>query len=406
MIPLVHCLVPPRVFALHYTEDGSLAQRRCIPDGSSPDSSLVPPGSGRAKIETGKMLQRTIRLFWISIAIILGGMMVPIALPAPPSVVAGPIFSDISQTWALSEIEFLASQNLLQGYADGTFRPTNPITRAEFTDLVVKSFSSPLNSSLGFVDLSSSFWAASFIARAQQEGWVNGFPDGTFRPQEPITIAQAIAVLVRIADWPLEQWLFPTTPSSWAASYLAAARGHQIIRDGDPYFHPDQAFGDEQATREEVAAFVARSVMQTGSYPASSEPATDWRCRAFLDLIGQTRSQAGLPTLIFDPRLAEFANSYVQEMGQNHFFSHDSPISGDFTQRAQVLFQEGYLQVGENLGAAADCTTAEAVQMLFAEFMSSPAHRSNILGGDWTRIGLGFWDSSDQFLLVLTFGCK
>jgi len=104
--------------------------------------------------------------------------------------------------------------------------------------------------------------------------------------------------------------------------------------------------------------------------------------------------------------LAEFADGYVQEMGRNHFCSHDSPISGGFAQRAQVLFQEGYLQVGENLGTAADCTTAEAVQMLFAEFMSSPAHRSNILGGDWTRIGLGFWDSGDQFLLVLTFGRK
>jgi uncharacterized protein YkwD len=353
-----------------------------------------------------KMLKRTILSFWISIAIVLGGMLVPVALPAPPSVVAGPIFSDISQTWALSEIEFLANQNLLQGYADGTFCPTNPITRAEYVDLIVKAFSLPGNGQPVFSDLPTDFWALSYITRAHEAGWVVGFPDGTFRPQEPITIAQAIGVLVRIADWPLEQWPFPTSPSSWAASYLAAARGHQIIRDGDPYFHPDQAFGDELATREEAVVFVARSLMQTGSLPPSSESITDWRCQALLDLIGQTRSQAGLPTLIFDPRLVEFANNYVQEMGRNHFFSHDSPISGGFTQRAQVLFQEGYLQVGENLGAAADCTTAEAVQMLFAEFMSSPAHRSNILGGDWTRIGLGFWDSGDQFLLVLTFGCK
>jgi uncharacterized protein YkwD len=93
-------------------------------------------------------------------------------------------------------------------------------------------------------------------------------------------------------------------------------------------------------------------------------------------------------------------------MGLNHFFSHESPISGDFAQRAQILFQEGYSQVGENLGTTAGCTTAEAIQMLFAEFMSSPAHRSNILGSDWTRIGLGLWDSGDQFLLVLTFGRK
>jgi hypothetical protein len=52
IFPLVHYLLAPRAFALRYTEDGSLAQRRCIPDGSLPDPPFVPPGAGCAKIET------------------------------------------------------------------------------------------------------------------------------------------------------------------------------------------------------------------------------------------------------------------------------------------------------------------------------------------------------------------
>lgn len=112
-------------------------------------------------------------------------------------------FVDANSNWANTEIATLTNAGILKGYEDGTFRPDASITRAEFAAVAAR-FDKLEASSLTFSDVAPSHWAYSYIASAAEKGWVNGYSDGTFRPENSITRAEVVkitnAVLNRICD--------------------------------------------------------------------------------------------------------------------------------------------------------------------------------------------------------------
>ncbi|MGV0027449.1 glycoside hydrolase family 10 protein [Phormidesmis priestleyi] len=109
-------------------------------------------------------------------------------------------FNDIQNHWAQACIESLSQKRILNGYPDGSFRPNAPVTRAEYASLMVTTFPGIVNAtipsrSLQFTDVPSNFWAASAIGQATNANFFSGYPDGTFRPNQNIPRVQAIAVL-------------------------------------------------------------------------------------------------------------------------------------------------------------------------------------------------------------------
>lgn len=118
----------------------------------------------------------------------------------PHSLEPANTFSDVSNgKWYSASIGILTSAGKLKGYPDGTFRPTKAITRAEFFSLVSR-FAAPSDShseGVFFSDISG-HWAEESIQSASAAGWIIGFGDGTFRPNQPISRAEAVAVLNRV----------------------------------------------------------------------------------------------------------------------------------------------------------------------------------------------------------------
>lgn len=112
-------------------------------------------------------------------------------------------FTDTSGSWAQKEIATLTEAGILNGYQDGAFRPNAPITRAEFA-AIASRFDKLEEGSQQFDDVSPSHWAYQVIASAAKKGWVNGYEDGTFRPDNNITRSEAVkitnAVLERTCD--------------------------------------------------------------------------------------------------------------------------------------------------------------------------------------------------------------
>ena len=147
----------------------------------------------------------------------------------PP--VTGGSFSDVSAgAWYATEVNTLVELDVLSGYEDGTFRPNNAVTRAEFVTAVCKCFDSLSTGSAGFSDVSG-HWAEGFINQAVAEDWISGFPDGTFRPDESIQRCQVTAILNKAlertgsgfaADAGTQE--FVDVPSShWAYEHIAEA---------------------------------------------------------------------------------------------------------------------------------------------------------------------------------------
>ena len=118
--------------------------------------------------------------------------------------VANP-FSDVdADAWYGQSVLYLAENGIIQGYSDGTFRPNEPITRAEFATLASKFDSLDKLETALFNDVSESHWAFSFINSANAKGWVSGFPDGTFKPEDKITRAQVVTIVNRMLKRKIE----------------------------------------------------------------------------------------------------------------------------------------------------------------------------------------------------------
>lgn len=110
-------------------------------------------------------------------------------------------FADVPDGyWAKQPIENNATVGMVQGYPDGTFRPENALTRAELATLLVRAKGIKIKEGRAkqiFKDTKSDFWAARYIEIAQKEGLVKGYPDKTFRPNNKISKVEGIVVMAR-----------------------------------------------------------------------------------------------------------------------------------------------------------------------------------------------------------------
>lgn len=113
---------------------------------------------------------------------------------------------------------------------------------------------------------------------------------------------------------------------------------------------------------------------------------------AFL-LLNQGRAANGLSALTLDPSLCALARLKSQDMNANHYFAHTSPTLGS---AAEMLRNHGYAftSVGENIAHHATVAKAQAA------FMSSTGHRTNILGSQWTKVGIGVCSDSQGYVYV------
>lgn len=101
--------------------------------------------------------------------------------------------------WACKQIQLLTDEEVLVGYPDGTFKPDESATRAEFTAMVVKALhqdKSPLKKTFEFTDVPYKHWAFNTIQRAINFDLVKNSPDNTFRPEDTITKKEAMDIMV------------------------------------------------------------------------------------------------------------------------------------------------------------------------------------------------------------------
>lgn len=107
-------------------------------------------------------------------------------------------YPDVSAgAWYNKAIATLSRMGILSGYEDGSFRPNATVTRAEFAAMAARFDTEAKPVDTPFTDLTGC-WAADEIAKAYGKGWVNGYGDNTFRPNGPITRAEAVTLINRV----------------------------------------------------------------------------------------------------------------------------------------------------------------------------------------------------------------
>ena len=154
----------------------------------------------------------------------------PVEPPVEPEL---PVLTDISGHWAKANIEYLVQMGAISGYPDNTFKPDNPITRAEFAVVLVKAFD--LEAATGKVfDDTASHWAKDYIATAAANGIVTGYSETEFGPDDLITREQMAVMIVKAAKMSLltGELNFSDAEdiSDWATSYVVTAVQNELMK--------------------------------------------------------------------------------------------------------------------------------------------------------------------------------
>jgi peptide/nickel transport system substrate-binding protein len=108
--------------------------------------------------------------------------------------------SDVSGTQFEKQINALVDAGVIAGFPDGTFKPLDPVTRAQFAKLVAvaMNLSSTGFTQSTFSDVAPDHWALGFIEAAVAKGWILGYPDGTFGPEKNITREEMATLMIRV----------------------------------------------------------------------------------------------------------------------------------------------------------------------------------------------------------------
>ena len=165
--------------------------------------------------------------------------------PPTKGEVYGANFSDVEKNrWSATAISYMSEVGILKGYPDGSFKPTAPITRAEFAAMAA-GFADLKEGEKTFTDLAPTHWACDVVKKAAATGWINGYPDGSFKADNPITRAEVVSITNRMLDRKADEAFVDShlselitftdvDKSHWAYYPIAeATNGHEFVRDAN-----------------------------------------------------------------------------------------------------------------------------------------------------------------------------
>jgi S-layer homology domain len=210
---------------------------------------------------------------------ITAGTLAPIVAPAPSFAQTATSFSDVqSNYWAAQFIQSLAQRGVIAGFPDGSFRPDEQVTRAQFAAMLNKAFQkNQVRQVSSFVDVRSNFWAASAIQQSYTTGFMSGYPGSRFEPNQAIPREQVLVSLANGLEYRAQGNVESTLGyfndsaniSGYARSPIAAATENKIVVN-----YPNLKFlnPDRVATRAQVAAFIYQALVSSNQASAINSP--------------------------------------------------------------------------------------------------------------------------------------
>ncbi len=170
------------------------------------------------------------------------------------------LYSDVNVSdWYISALHQLQSKKLIGGYPDGTFKPNHPVTRAELIVMIGRSLNiAGTKRATIYSDVNEQFFASGFIQTGQEIGLISGYPDGTFHPNHPVTREEAAVFLTRAFH--LTQATTQSFPDLDPNHYTFSAI-LRTVGEGIATGYPDGTYHPKEAvTRAELATFLARAL--------------------------------------------------------------------------------------------------------------------------------------------------
>lgn len=160
----------------------------------------------------------------------------------PVSAFAANAMDDISGHWAEAQIQSWVDSEYIKGYPDGTFKPDNNITRAEFMTIANNAFGYTEKADIDYSDVADGSWYADAVAIAKAAGYITGYPGGTMKPNAPITRQEAAVIIAKINELGTDEAAADTfidgdSIASWSKGAIGASVKANIFTG-----YPDGSF--------------------------------------------------------------------------------------------------------------------------------------------------------------------
>lgn len=320
-------------------------------------------------------------------------------------------FSDLSESHRhYHSLNYLQDEAIIEGYSDGTVRPDNSINRAELMKILVEGLDKSTRSSDEncFPDVKEE-WFAKYVCYGQRVGWIDGYPDGTFKPSQNVNKAEALKIILNAFDIDQSaptQHFSDSANSAWYAGYLETAVDKNYIEESSGNLYPGN-----NRTRGEIAEMVARikqlAYMDDPVYTDAIK--TEFATFHYLHKLREANGVTSKLTL--NPHLTKTARLHSEDMAENiGELSHAS--SDNVTQsydriKAEIRKNDDANfdgRTGENVGGGSKMwggTAFSNVKYVHDNiFMPEPNegcnHRTTILSTclPFTEVGIGVYVKS------------
>lgn len=268
----------------------------------------------------------------------------------------------------IQAIEWGQSSNVIAGYPDGSFKPERTVNRAEFLKIILEAVETDVSTAAaasGFVDVDENAWYAPYVRYAKQEGIVQGYADGTFKPEQTVNFAEALKMAY-------EAMKVSTTAggTQWYDRYLSHARTNSILFSVDADMSSDMRRKDvvwiawklslhtnPSVQVETPRKKTAQSNMLTSGnlYPINLLNNQQWKIRitAPVNVVDQqdafevTRNHDRFTVIAYevDQKTGNLRKSYTQDYGARFKQRYTDPHD-DFLEVYRCWYKYEYIQEG------------------------------------------------------------
>ncbi|MBN2086912.1 S-layer homology domain-containing protein [Candidatus Peregrinibacteria bacterium] len=361
--------------------------------------------------------------------------------PTTPAPTNEPLYDIVGNQFETA-IRYLKEKNIIEGYSDGSYKPSKSVNRAEFTKIIVeaKLASNPVSSASNcFPDVKSSDWFAGYVCYAKNNGIIGGYPDGYFRPAETINLAEAAKILVNTLNVSKSS----TESSVWYKVFIEALQNKSYIPNTFQSI-------SQKVNRGEMAEMIWRIKENVYSQPFATfdiqEPSASDNSGAlmscadsnipssvdmeavrtkWLQLYNNARAQQGLSAYSYNDYLNRSATVWSEYMNDTNTMSHKRPGQTNYYDYSIITkwfadlgltFANNYgVTYSENIGygtyrcSDSDCTQEmiDAIEPIFNAYMAErgtgyTAHYDSVMNKYFKIIGLGISVNTSKEVMYLT----
>jgi uncharacterized YkwD family protein len=303
-------------------------------------------------------------------------------------------FKDVStKEWSYPIVVELANAGVIQGYSDGTFRPSVAVTRAQSAIYIGRALNIDTQNrpDPGFRDVNKQTTGYAYIAALVDEGVYS--KGNLFNPYESLSRAQMAKILVLAFDLTgTKKTSFTDLPTNgWAKPYVESLLKNGVTTGTSATkFSPDQV-----VNRLQMAIFIYRTLhigeeVIMPPTEVNDSPSTA-KLQELLTLVNAERVKNGLKELEYAPNVEKLAMIKAEDMRNNNYFAHNSPTYGS-PSKMLTDFKVAWTASGENIAAG-----QSTVSGVHTGWMNSAGHRANILNSNFTHIGFGYAEGGGDY---------